>query len=179
MAEFGDDLDLDDDYDDEDTQKDKFLTFHVAEEDYGLDISYVTEIIGIQKITGVPNMPSFVKGVINLRGKVIPVMDVRRRFGIDDRDYDERTCIIVVDIDNTAVGLVVDKVNEVLDIPEGQIEPPPQSGGQPYSNYIKGMGKVDEEVKILLDVKNLLFVDKLGELQDRLEDSNQKMEDVS
>ncbi len=144
---------------DEDTQKDKYLTFHLADEDYGLDIACVTEIIGIQKITGVPNMPDFVKGVINLRGKVVPIMDVRRRFEIADRDYDERTCIIVAEIYDTSVGLVVDKVNEVLDIPEDCIEPPPQTGGKPYSAYIMGMGKVDGGVKILLDINSLLLDD--------------------
>jgi len=155
MADENSDDDLWDE--DEDTQKDKYLTFHLADEDYGLDIACVTEIIGIQKITVVPNMPDCVKGVINLRGKVVPIMDVRRRFEIADRDYDERTCIIVAEINDTSVGLVVDKVNEVLDIPEDRIEPPPQTGGKPYSAYIKGMGKVDGGVKILLDINSLLL----------------------
>ncbi|MDH3393267.1 MAG: chemotaxis protein CheW [Desulfobulbaceae bacterium] len=151
-------------YDDEDTMKDKYLTFHLAGEDYGIDIAFVTEIIGIQKITEVPDMPDFVKGVINLRGKVIPVMDVRLRFLLPERDYDERTCIMVVDINGTAVGLVVDKVNEVADIPEADVEPPPRSSKGASSRYLKGMGKVENEVRILLNVDRLLFDDEMTQL---------------
>ncbi len=153
-------------YDDnEDTQKGKFLTFRLASEDYGIEIRYVTEIIGIQKITDVPDMPDFVRGVINLRGKVIPVMDVRTRFHLPPRDYDERTCIIVVNINEMAVGLVVDKVNEVADIPDKQIEPAPRSG-QGSTRFIKGMGKIGHEVKILLDVGRLLGEGEMVQLED-------------
>lgn len=140
----------------EDTLKDKYLTFSLADEDYGIEIRYVIEIIGIQKITKVPNLPIFIKGVINLRGKVIPVMDVRARFGLPARDYDERTCIMVVNIDGEAMGLVVDHVNEVADIPEAQVEPPPASGSSLAGQYVSGIGKIDDEVKILLDVKRLI-----------------------
>jgi purine-binding chemotaxis protein CheW len=139
----------------EDTLKDKYLTFSLAEEDYGIEIRYVIEIIGIQKITKVPNMPSFIKGVINLRGKVIPVMDVRARFSLPPRDYDERTCIVVVNIEGEAMGLVVDHVNEVADIPGAQVEPPPASSHSMAGRYISGIGKMEEEVKILLDVERL------------------------
>jgi len=153
--------DLDDDlYDDEDTQKDKYLTFHIGTEDYGISIAYVTEIIGIQSITEIPEMPDFIKGVINLRGKVIPVMDVRTRFKLSPREYDERTCIIVVEIDDTSVGLVVDAVNEVADIPEDQVEAPPKSKRKGGS-YIQGIGKIDKEVKILLDVNKILYDEEL------------------
>ena len=157
---------LDDDlYDDnEDTQKDKYLTFHLAGEDYGIEIAFVTEIIGIQKITDVPDMPNFIKGVINLRGKVIPVMDVRLRFHMDARGYDERTCIVVVDINKTAVGLVVDEVREVVDISEDCVEPPPTTGKGTSSRYLKGMGKMDDEVKILLDAENLLYEEELQQI---------------
>jgi len=153
--------DLDDDlYDDEDTQKDKYLTFHIGTEDYGISIAYVTEIIGIQNITEIPEMPDYIKGVINLRGKVIPVMDVRTRFRLEPRDYDERTCIIVVEINETSVGLVVDAVNEVADIPEDQVEPPPKSRRKGGS-YIQGIGKIDKEVKILLDINKILYDEEL------------------
>ena len=153
--------DLDDDlYDDEDTQKDKYLTFHIGTEDYGISIAYVTEIIGIQSITEIPEMPDFIKGVINLRGKVIPVMDVRTRFKLSPREYDERTCIIVVEIDGTSVGLVVDAVNEVADIPEDQVEAPPKSKRKGGS-YIQGIGKIDKDVKILLDVNKILYDEEL------------------
>jgi purine-binding chemotaxis protein CheW len=153
--------DLDDDlYDDEDTQKDKYLTFHIGTEDYGISIAHVTEIIGIQSITEIPEMPDFIKGVINLRGKVIPVMDVRIRFKLPPREYDERTCIVVVEIEETSVGLVVDTVNEVADIPEDQIEPPPKSKRKGGS-YIQGIGKIDKEVKILLDINKILYDEEL------------------
>ena len=158
-------IDDDDLYDDnEDTQKDKYLTFLLAGEDYGIEIAHVTEIIGIQKITEVPDMPDFVKGVINLRGKVIPVMDVRRRFHLDPRSYDDRTCIIVVDIRGSAVGLVVDEVNEVVDIPPQQIEPPPMTSHSSASRFIQGLGKMGEEVKILLTIDRLLFDEELKQI---------------
>nr|MBF0223711.1 purine-binding chemotaxis protein CheW [Desulfobulbaceae bacterium] len=158
---------LDDDLydDDEDTLKDKYLTFHLAGEDYGIEIAFVTEIIGIQKITEVPDMPRFIRGVINLRGKVIPVMDVRLRFNLEERAYDERTCIVVVDINSTAVGLVVDEVSEVADIPENDVEPPPNTGKGKSSRYLKGMGKMGDSVKILLDIEKLLHEDELELLE--------------
>ena len=144
------------DDDDEDTQKDKYLTFTVGKEDYGIEISHVTEIIGIQKITDVPDMPACVKGVINLRGKVIPVMDVRLRFGMPEREYDDRTCIVVVNVNGSAVGLVVDTVREVAGIPADQIELPPEVAESGTQRYIKGLGKTGEDVKILLDVESLV-----------------------
>jgi purine-binding chemotaxis protein CheW len=140
----------------EDTQKDKYLTFSLAEEVYAIDICYVTEIIGILKITKVPDMPPFIKGVINLRGKVIPVMDVRARFSLPARDYDERTCVVVVNVAENAMGLVVDHVNEVMDIPAAQVEPAPAGNSPGGGKYVKGIGKVDDEVKILLDVECLV-----------------------
>lgn len=149
----------------DDTQKDKFLTFHIGVEDYGIDICHVTEIIGIQKITNVPDMPESIRGVINLRGKVIPVMDVRSRFQLEERAYDERTCIVVVEIDETVVGLVVDQVREVVEIPENQIEPPPCSSFNAGSNYISGLGKLGEEVKILLDVQRLLSEEEIDQTE--------------
>ena len=140
--------DLDDDEEDEDTQKDKFLTFTVGKEDYGLEIYHVTEIIGIQKITEVPDMPDYVKGVINLRGKVIPIMDVRKRFNFEERAYDDRTCIVVVNINDTSLGLVVDTVKEVSDIPESNIQPPPDIAEGNRQFFIRGLGKVEDDVKM-------------------------------
>jgi purine-binding chemotaxis protein CheW len=151
--------------DDEDSQKDKYLTFHLAGEDYGIEIRHVTEIIGIQKITVVPDMPDFIRGVINLRGKVIPVMDMRTRFRLPSRDYDERTCIIVVDINESAVGLIVDEVREVADIPAGQVEAPPATGKNRGGSYIHGMGKLGNEVKIILNVNRLLNNGELDQLE--------------
>jgi purine-binding chemotaxis protein CheW len=149
---------------DEDTQKDKFLTFRIGNEGYGIAIRYIMEIIGMQKITKVPDTAVYVKGVINLRGQVIPVMDVRLRFGLKERDYDERTCIVVVHFDNHSVGLIVDTVSEVVDIPESAISPRPAIGKDKTNAYIEGMGKLAEEVKIILDVQKLLFDEELQKL---------------
>jgi purine-binding chemotaxis protein CheW len=159
---------LEDDFyddDDEDTQKDKYLTFTVGKEDYGIEISHVTEIIGIQKITDVPDMPPYIKGVINLRGKVIPVMDVRLRFRMPEREYDDRTCTVVVSVNATPVGLVVDTVKEVVDIPENQIELPPEVAESSAQRYIKGLGKIGEDVKILLDVEKLVRHEDVAAIQ--------------
>jgi purine-binding chemotaxis protein CheW len=157
------------DDDDEDTQKDKYLTFTVGSEDYGIEVRCVTEIIGIQKITDVPDMPDYVKGVINLRGKVIPVMDVRLRFRMPEREYDDRTCIVVVSVNGSAVGLVVDTVREVVDIPENQIELPPEVAEGNLQRYIKGLGKMGEDVKILLDVDNLVRKEHMDTIKSRAE----------
>ncbi len=115
-------------------------------------------------------MPAFIRGVINLRGKVVPIMDVRARFGIEGRDYDDRTCIIVVNIDSTEVGLVVDEVSEVADIPESHVEPAPKTHKNNGDSYIQGMGRIDNDVKILLDVHKLLFSGEMQELVESLEE---------
>ena len=140
----------------EDTLKNMYLTFRLGKEDYGIEIRHVTEIVGIQKITEVPDMPVFMKGVVNLRGQVIPVLDMRMRFNMQSRDYDERTCIIVVHVAGSQIGLVVDTVNEVRHLDDDQISPPPKTGGADSAGYIKGMGKVGESVTILLDGQQLL-----------------------
>ncbi|MBP1904103.1 purine-binding chemotaxis protein CheW [Paenibacillus turicensis] len=149
----------------EDTQKDKFLTFALGEQSYGIDIKYVTEIIGIQSITEVPELPNYICGIINLRGKIIPVMDVRLRFKKQFRVYNDRTCIIVVDISNISVGLIVDLVSEVLTIPEADIVPPPEIN-QGTHRFIRGIGKVNQEVKLILDCDKLLNEDELVQLED-------------
>lgn len=156
----------------EDTQKDKYLTFPLAGQDYGLEIRYVNEIIGIQKITDVPNLPDFIRGVINLRGKVIPIMDVRIRFGLEPREYDDRTCIIVANVANTEVGLVVDEVSEVTDIPEANVEPPPKTSINKEPSYIQGLGKINDNVKILLDVHKLLFSGAMQNLAKSLNENS-------
>jgi len=148
----------------EDTLRNMYLTFRLGNEDYGIEIRYVTEIVGMQKITEVPDMPSFVKGVVNLRGQVIPVLDVRLRFNMEPRDYDERTCIVVVNINASQVGLVVDTVNEVRNINDDQISPPPRTAGAASAQYIQGMGKVGEEVIILLEGQRLLFEQEMAAL---------------
>ncbi len=164
---------LESSYDDdfsEDTQKDKYLSFRIGDETYGISIEYVTEIIIIQRITEVPDTPSFVKGVINLRGKVIPVIDIRHRFGMEPREYDERTCIIVVDYSETAVGMIVDTVNEVVDIPENQVDQSPRTHSGNENTFILGMGKIGKKVTIILDLERVLFVEELLKRQRALYD---------
>jgi purine-binding chemotaxis protein CheW len=150
----------DDDFYDEDLQRDMYLTFHLADEDYGLAIRNVIEIIGVQSMTPVPDMPPFVMGVINLRGAVIPIIDIRLRFGLAPRPYDDRTCIIVVRASGAHVGIVVDQVREVALIPEEAIEPAPRIKKGAGARFIEGLGKVDDEVKILLDINRLLYNDE-------------------
>lgn len=141
----------------EDSLKDLYLTFHLGNEDYGIEIRYVLEIVGMQRITEVPDMPGFLKGVVNLRGQIIPVLDMRIRFNMSSRNYDERTCIIVVNIDNVQVGLVVDTINEVCHIAEEMVSPPPETAGASSAQYIHGMGKFGDEVVILLDGRKIVF----------------------
>lgn len=150
-----------------DSQEGKYLTFALGKEEYGIQIRHVTEIIGIQNVTDLPDMPSFVKGIINLRGKVIPVVDVRLRFGLPEREYDDRTCIVVVNIRNSSVGLIVDSVSEVVDIAAEQIEPPPQVRKDQNSRYIEGLGHVGETVKILLGILNLLHDEDLAIIEEQ------------
>lgn len=154
------------DIQEEDTQKDKYLTFSLNKENYGLEVRYVTEIIGIQLITEVPELPSYIKGIINLRGKIIPVMDVRLRFRKEPREYNDRTCIIVVDIREVAIGLIVDSVVEVLSIPQSEVVPPPDPSTGFSNRYIKGVGKVGNDVKLILDCEKILNDDELKSLND-------------
>ncbi len=136
--------------DEEDTQKDKYLTFLLEQETYGIDIRVVIEIIGIQAITGVPEVPEYVRGIINLRGKIIPVVDMRLRFKKEFRAYNDRTCIVVIEAEGVLIGLIVDGVSEVLDIPEGNVVPPPKLKAS-QNRYIRGIGKTGEMVTLLLD----------------------------
>ncbi|KMT21009.1 chemotaxis protein CheW [Clostridium cylindrosporum] len=150
----------------EDTQKGKFLTFILGKEVFGVEIKYVTEIIGMQKVTSIPEVPRFVKGIINLRGKIIPVIDVRLKFNKEEAEYNDRTCIIVVELCNISVGLIVDNVEEVITIPEDSIIDPPSSRVGFDSEYIRSIGKVGNEVKILLDCEKLLRRDEACKLID-------------
>lgn len=144
-------------FDDENNIADMYLTFGVGGEEYGIGIACVTEIVGMQRVMQVPDVPSFIKGVINLRGKVIPVMDVRRRFGMEEKPYTERTVIIVLDIKAIPIGLVVDNVSEVLEIPETNIDRLPQLGAHREGNgLIKGLGKSGDRVAILLDINRMV-----------------------
>ena len=144
----------------------KYLTFTLADEDYGIGILKIKEIIGMMPITSVPQTPEFVKGVINLRGKVIPVMDLRLRFGMSSIDYTERTCIIVVEIGSqngtVLVGIVVDAVSEVLNIKAEDIEDTPAFGMKLNTEFILGMAKMEGGVKILLDINKVLNSEELA-----------------
>ena len=147
----------------------KYLTFTLAEEEYGIGILKIKEIIGMMPITTVPQTPEFVKGVINLRGKVIPVIDLRLRFGIAEIDYTERTCIIVVEIAGQAgtvlIGIVVDSVSEVLNVKGEEIEDTPTFGTKLDTEYILGMAKMEGGVKILLDIDKVLNTEEVGMLE--------------
>lgn len=145
----------------EDTQKDKYLTFGLGKDEFGIEIKYVREIIGIQPISEVPEVPDFIRGIINLRGKIIPVMDVRTRFKKEVIAYNDRTCIIVVDIHDNSMGLIVDKVLEVLSIAEAEIVPPPEYRAGTQNKYIKSIGKSADGVKLILDCEKLLEADEL------------------
>ena len=140
----------------EDTQKGKYLTFNLGSESYGIGIEYVTEIIGILPITEVPELPDFIRGIVNLRGRIIPVMDVRLKFKKPFMAYNERTCIIVVDIKENSVGLIVDGVAEVTNIPDENIVSQPMLSSGTSNQYIKSIGKVGTDVKLLLDCDKLL-----------------------
>jgi len=147
-------------------QENKHLTFELDKESYAIPILKVKEIIRMIEITEVPKLPNFMKGVINLRGKIIPILDLRLKFGLEEKDYDERTSIIVLELatENGArtSGLVVDTVNEVLDISDTDIEPPPQYGTDVDQTFLTGMGKVTDKVIMMLDVDKILSV---GEIQ--------------
>jgi len=144
----------------------KYLTFALGAEEYGLEILKVREIIGYIDVTAVPQTPSHVKGVINLRGQVIPVVDLRAKFGMATTDVTDETCIIVVEITQNSrkfnTGIVVDRVQEVLDISGQDIEEAPQFGASVDTNFILGMGKIGDKVKILLDIDRVLAGSDLG-----------------
>jgi len=148
-------------------QEGKFLTFSLANEEYGISILKVREIIGMMPIRTVPQTPSFVRGVINLRGKVIPVVDLRLKFGMVEQDYTERTSIIVVDVKGSSdnfmrIGIVVDYVSEVVNIKAEDVEDTPAFGSRLNTEYILGMAKIGKSVKILLDIDRILSADDLA-----------------
>ena len=145
--------------------EEKLLTFSLGSEGYGLSILKVKEIIGMMHITPVPKTPNFVKGVINLRGKIIPVMDLRLKFNMEEKPYNERTCIIVVEINfkNTQrlLGVVVDMVSEVVSVNSDEVEPPPQYGTKVDHNFILGMGKIKDRVVIIIDIDEIFLQDEV------------------
>jgi purine-binding chemotaxis protein CheW len=154
----------------------KFLTFYMANEKYGLEILKVREIIGMMDVTTVPTTPAYVRGVINLRGKVIPVVDLRLKFGIEAKEDAQRTCIIVVHLaqngQTLTMGVIVDEVSDVIHIGQSQMEPPPSFGGNIRTDFILGMGKVDRKVMTLLNIDRVLsgeeiaMIDKAAQIVD-------------
>lgn len=145
------------DYEEEDTQKGKYMTFQCGDECYGIAINYVNEIVGLQKITEVPETAEYIRGLINLRGKIIPVIDVRIRFKKEPLEYNDRTCVIVIMVGKTVVGLIVDTIAEVVSISDENIVPPPAMvNNSGASRFVYGIGKIGDEVKLLIDPMHLI-----------------------
>jgi purine-binding chemotaxis protein CheW len=142
----------------EDTLKGKYLIFFMGNEMYGIEIRHITEIIGVQPITEIPEMPQYVKGITNLRGKIVPVIDARLRFKKPAREYDGKTCIIIIEIKQISIGLIVDNVSEVLKLEDEDIAPTPTIN-KTENKFVKGIGKIGKSVILLLDCQNLLTDD--------------------
>lgn len=172
-----------DDEDEEDTLEGKFLIFGIEERRYGISIRFVNEIIGIQQIAEVPDMPPFVKGVINLRGKIIPVIDARLRFHIPFKEYDEKTCTIIISLTaDNYIGLIVDIVKEVIQISENEIEPAPAFGEYKESRFIESIAKVENTINILLNIEKILKEEEklvIHESIEKKEDKTMKGEENS
>lgn len=155
-----------------DARAGKYLTFHLVREEFGIRVLKVREIMGLQDITGVPQTPAYVKGVINLRGKVIPVIDLRLKFGLPQEEYGQRTCIIVAQVQGDSgpilMGVVVDAVSEVLNLTAAEIEDTPDFGDNADAQYLLGMAKVKGKVKILLDIDKVLTSQDLRHLAEVL-----------
>jgi len=143
----------------------KYLTFVLGGEDYGVDITKIKEIIGGMEVTSIPKTPSFIKGVINLRGKIIPVVDLRLKFGMSEAAHTRETVFIVVEVAGSLMGVVVDSVQEVLYIQSSEIEPPPQLGAGIETSFILGIGKAQGKVSILLDIDSVLSPEEASALR--------------
>jgi purine-binding chemotaxis protein CheW len=143
----------------------KFLTFFLAGEEYGIEILSVHEIIGMLPITSVPGTPDYICGIINLRGKIIPIVDLRSKFGMEAKEHTSETCIIVVNVQGVEVGIVVDRVSEVLNIASEDIEPAPSFGRDVHTDYILGIGKSQAKVKILLNIDRVISSEQIVQLQ--------------
>jgi len=141
----------------EDSQKGKYLTFNLGENSYGIEIRHVTEIVGVQPFNSMPELPVYYKGIINLRGRIIPVMDMRLRFDMPPVEYNDRTCIVIIDSEDISAGLIVDCVDEVLSFKDEDIADPPEVGAG--KKFIKGIGKHEGNIKLLLDCEKLFSND--------------------
>ena len=148
----------------EETLHGRYLTFQVGNEMFGIQIRYVIEIVGLQPLTEMPEMREYIKGIINLRGKIIPVMDIRLRIGMPWRDYDDRTCIIVIDMNGISVGLVIDSVSDVLTINDDEVLKKPEMSTNDGCGYIDSLGRKNGQVILLVDCKKLLSTDEFKEV---------------
>jgi purine-binding chemotaxis protein CheW len=142
----------------------QYVTFCLGEEEYGVDILKVQEIIGITPVTKVPYLPDFIKGVINLRGIVVPIVDLRLRFRLPVAEYTDRTCVVIVKVDERVVGMIVDSVSEVMEISEAMIDPAPAFGHGVRTDFIEGMGKVEERLVLLLNIEKLFTEDEMQDI---------------
>ncbi len=140
----------------EDTLSSKYLIFYLDNQQYAIAIQYVIDIINVQPVTRVPSCPEFVRGITNLRGKVIPIIDVRLRFGKPPQEYNDRTCIIVVELGDISVGMIIDRVSEVITIEEDDISPPPAFSEGADTRFVEGIGKTENGIKLILDCRTVL-----------------------
>ena len=147
----------------------KYLTFVLGTEEYGIEILKVREIIGIMDITSVPQTPDYMKGVINLRGKVIPVIDLRLKFAMTEEEYTQETCTIVVEVNSSLIGIIVDTVSEVVDVGSEEIEETPQFGQGIDTDFITGLGKVKGKIIILLDIEKVMSTEELEMVKEMAE----------
>lgn len=141
------------------------VTFMLGDEEYGIEALKVQEIIGMPQITKVPYLPAFIKGVINLRGTVVPIFDLRLKFGFEPRDYTYHTCVIVTNVARRVVGMIVDSVSEVIQLSGTSIDPPPPFGNRINTDFMKGIGKIDKRLLILLDVERILTDEEVAHLE--------------
>lgn len=149
---------------DEDAMEGRYLTFRLGDEIFGIEIRYVMEIVGIQPITEMPEMPDYIKGIINLRGRIIPVVDVRIRFKKKCKDYNDRTCVVVIQYGGITIGLIVDSVSDVMAIPFEQISEKPEISAKDSRGYIRNIGRLNEQVILLIDCEKLLNENDLDEI---------------
>jgi len=143
----------------------QYVTFFIGTEVYGVEVLRVQEIIGMTKITQVPNSMHFMKGVINLRGTVVPVVDMRARFGMEEKEYDGFTVILIVEVKGTMIGMIVDSVSDVVNIPVNDIQDTPHFSASIRTDYIKGIGRIDEELVIVLDVDRILSHEEIEKIE--------------
>lgn len=148
-----------------DVDLEQYVSFIISDEVYGVEVLKVQEIIGMTQITHVPNSMSFMKGVINLRGSVVPVVDMRMKFKMEEREYDGFTVILIVEVNERLIGMIVDSVSDVVEIPVAKIQDTPHFSAKIETDFIKGIGRVDEQLIIILDVNLILTSDELEKIE--------------